>query len=216
MRLQRVTNKVLCTQIAEPLWDWVRPSESKNIDTERLQIFRDLDSEDEKQKTLLKECHILVVETLIVYSKGKKKEKPDEDSVTEDESTPKKNKRKVTPVMPYGMAASWSTEAFKEVPLPFFSATIATLYPFVTMDKSEWAEKAATFYYPMTRLWPLKEVKRRIHFYNRFLRMRNVIFGTYEDAGGEYHPESDSDDDETVDGKSPDLWDTDSHDDVFV
>ena len=82
---------------------------------------------------------------------------------------------------------------------------------------SEWKAKSESFYYPMTRLWPLGEVKRRLHFYNVFHDNHNNIFANYESAGGGYHPDSDSTDDEggeagvfsTTEGESSD-------DDVFV
>lgn len=69
----------------------------------------------------------------------------------------------------------------------------------------------------MTRLWPRKEVKRRIHFYNAFQNQQDNVFANYEKSGGVYHIESD--DDESGDDNSDDKLsnsDTDDHDDVFV
>ena len=39
----------------------------------------------------------------------------------------------------------------------------------------------------MTRLCPVGEVKRRIHFFNHFVSRAELIFFNYENEGGEYH-----------------------------
>ena len=67
----------------------------------------------------------------------------------------------------------------------------------------------------MTRLWPYKEVKRRVHFYGSFIQEHVNVFENYEAHGGDYHPEYCDDDD---DGSTTDYADSqsDSRDDPFV
>ena len=144
-RLQKITNKVLCVHVCLPLWDWVRPGKSAapGADVERLQILRDLHSDKVSNASLVQECHTLVVEALLAYSRGKPKEHGEEkkaepeDSVTDEDEhpVPKKKKKPSYPVKPYGMLASWCSEHFKQVPSTVFAATLATLYPFVAMEK---------------------------------------------------------------------------------
>ena len=159
LRLQKISNKKLCMRLAEPLWDWVRPGDTDDTDSDRLNILVSLgpkapsedegegeggdeDNGEEFDQGLVKECHTLIVEMWLEYSKGKPvpKDVPkdaDEEAV-EDEgehSTPKKTKLRKKPTYPYGVAASWNNDSFKEVPPAFFAATLSTLYPFVVMPK---------------------------------------------------------------------------------
>ena len=64
----------------------------------------------------------------------------------------------------------------------------------------------------MTRLWPYKEVKRRVHFYGSFIQEHVNVFENYEAHGGDYHPEC------SDDGSTTDYADSqsDSRDDPFV
>ena len=72
----------------------------------------------------------------------------------------------------------------------------------------------------MTRYWPEKEIKRRVHFFNTFIQESETVFSNYEVKGGSYHDQSDDsedDDDETENvGEGDPFSDSDSHDDVFV
>ena len=73
--------------LADPLWDWVRPGDTDDVDQDRLNILVSLGpeppSEDEDDgendgessgpevnMTLVKECHTLIVEMWLQYSKG--------------------------------------------------------------------------------------------------------------------------------------------------
>ena len=117
-----------------PLWKWVRPNNSAKPgpDPDRLQILRDLKSDVPGKKKDVERCHFLLVQALIAYSQGKKIEDDGEDGEEEGGTRKKKNKKK--PVLPYGNQASWDSEAFKEVPVASFAATIVTLYPLVVME----------------------------------------------------------------------------------
>ena len=168
LRLQRITCKTLCLEIVEPLWNWVRPNITSaavgaDIDQARLGILRSLgplppDEDDDAadkdgdalSSRLVKECHTLVVETLLRYSLGKQRVADEgEDEEGEDEETKKKKRRvadegedeetkkkKRSHVFPYGVAASWDNESFKQVPHAWFAATLATLYTFVVLEKT--------------------------------------------------------------------------------
>ena len=68
----------------------------------------------------------------------------------------------------------------------------------------------------MTRLWPVGEVKRRIHFFNHFVSRAELIFDNYENEGGEYHvdEEDESSDADVVEEEGGSGTETDP-DDVF-
>ena len=72
-RLQRLCNRTLIVNCAEPLWDWVRNDPTKPGPCDkRLAIFRCFGSEntDATTKALVKECYNLVVQTLLAYAQG--------------------------------------------------------------------------------------------------------------------------------------------------
>ena len=77
---------------------------------------------------------------------------------------------------------------------------------------SDWTALAEAFYYPMTRLWPLVEVKRRVHYFNRLVPRIDLIFENYEESGGQYHVE-DTDEDDDAGGAEPAEGDSDPDDD---
>ena len=82
------------------------------------------------------------MQALLKYSKGRNREADSdeeddekEDDEGEDGDAPKKKKKKKRTIMPYGVKASWCSEAFQDVPVAMFAATLSTLYPFVAAEK---------------------------------------------------------------------------------
>ena len=123
------------------MWNWVRPSKTANpgADDTRLRILRDLASVDASEKALVAECHKLVVDTLLAYSKGKQEE--------EAEAEEKKKAK----IMPYGNAASFDTPSFQKVPFAWMASTLATVYPFVASEKpGESIYNSITYYQHIT------------------------------------------------------------------
>lgn len=106
-------------------------------DDSRLRILRELKSSDVGDEALVVECHCLLVQALLKYSKGRNREadSDEEDDEGEDGDAPKKKKKKKRTIMPYGVKASWCSEAFQDVPVAMFAATLSTLYPFVAAEK---------------------------------------------------------------------------------
>ena len=69
----------------------------------------------------------------------------------------------------------------------------------------------------MTRLWPVGEVKRRIHFFNHFVSRAELIFDNYENEGGEYHVEEEEEDEPSDAGAEEAGSSTETDpDDVFT
>lgn len=158
----------------------------------RLECVRylDLDPETslpagETAKSLVTECHSLVVEFLLSFSQGK--------------VLPGEVNKKGEPIgvrqKPYGKDAGMETRAFKNVSPTCFAISLATLYPFLTDDIKNWPERLkSSVMYPCTSLWPVKVVKRYSHFINVVCKQLQCAFGNYEAAGGDYHLGEDSED----------------------
>ena len=175
-------------------------------------ILRCLSSDNPSPETaeLVKECHHLVVDCLVKYSRGK---------------GPEDNSDEKVRVFPYSAAAGQDTRVFRDVPSAHFGATLANIYPYVNTEMVLWDDKHAEHNYPITRLWPFNTVCRYIHFCKTFVQHRRVMFLNYEEAGGQYHTPAGEDnstadepqkaDDADGDEKDGgDSSDTDS-DDVF-
>ena len=67
----------------------------------------------------------------------------------------------------------------------------------------------------MTRLWPVGEVKRRIHFFNHFVSRAELIFDNYENEGGEYHVDEEDEPSDAGAEEAGSSTETDP-DDVFT
>ena len=185
----------------DPLYDWVREHDDSTTtpgpSTQRLAVLRYLISNKENPSpALVKKCHALVVECLVKFSLGGH----------EDKSLVK--------VFPYGAGAAFQSRSFKVIPSTHFGITLTNMYPFVIADKPTWEAKLKEQNYPITRLWPYNTLCRFVHFVNTVLQhrhnpsttlcrfthfvksvvqQRRLMFRNYEDNGGKYHAEEDSD-----------------------
>ena len=75
-----------------------------------------------------------------------------------------------------------------------------------------------SFAYPCTSLWPLKVVKRYVHFINITTDKISELFQAYENNGGEYYGNGE-DEDEDVPDEDGDVTEVEEEssdvDDVF-
>lgn len=191
-RLQRWGNKRAIIACASPLHKWVRDGDQDV----RLECIRNLDlppstslpsGEEATVEQLVAQCHSGLVKFLLEFSSGKVL--PGELNKKKAEITARQK--------PYSVYAGKETDAFKNVPPPWFAVTLATLYPFLAEDKSLWPERLRNnFAYPVTSLWPVKVVKRFVHFINTVVDKHSCMFKNYENAGGEYYKNEETDSDE--------------------
>ena len=147
-RLQRWGNKRAMVASAAPLHQWVRQGD-ENV---RLLCLRNLglttssplpSAEKETVEQLVAQCHSKVVEFLLDFASGK---------VLPDEMN-----RKGEPITkrqkPYSERGGKETDAFKNIYPAWFGITLASLYPFLTEDKSLWSELLTNnVKYPVTSL----------------------------------------------------------------
>ena len=219
-RLQRWGNKRAILACARPLHHWVRQGDV----TVRLQCVRNLGLDAETDlpadetltvKELVTMCHVGVVEFLVDFACGK---------VLPGEVN-KNDKIILQRQRPYSEGAGRDTNAFKNVPPPFFAITLAALYPYLVEEQSMWSKRTKqSFAYPCTGLWPVKVVKRYVHFINVTFGQLEDMFNSYEKFGGEYHtlddngPQSESEDgdaDAAADAAAEEEQESSDCDDVF-
>ena len=160
------------------LYEWLRAGTSKEEYEERVSCLRAIGgrSDEEEPTELDRECQRLVVQALVLYSKGKEKAK----------------------VYPYTRKASNDTNAFLQIPSTTLSVSFSCMYPFIVKDKSTHEEMLKNCLYPIKQLWPKSTLKRYIHFNNVFVKLRVEMFESYEKDGGTYHGAPDDSDDEEV------------------
>ena len=182
-KFQKWTNKQIIVQCVKPLNRWIKTDKER-----RTQCFLALGAplEGEELDDLGRECQVLVLESLLRYSKGLNND---------------------SKVHPYGSKAATNTDAFNKIPSPWFAATLACMYPFVVNDESQYPQLLKQVQYPIPTLWPKPIVKRYIHFNNIVHRQREQMFKTYEDNGGDFHgPDEESEYEDTPEQKdSQDL-----------
>ena len=115
-------------------------------------------------------------------------ESPKKKTKVADGGSPKKKKKKYTAVcFPYGPAARCTKEGFKTTPYTYFATTLAAMYPFLAVPKSEWEDVIKQCAHPMTSLWPVQTVKRHMHFVRLCKYNLRFVFETYEAGGGDYY-----------------------------
>ena len=209
-RLQRRGNKRALIACADPLYQWVRAGD-KNL---RLECILNLDLDPTKPlpegelptvKQIVTECQCKVVEFLLEFARGKVR--PGEKN--------KKGKEILQRQKPYSETIAKDTNAFKSAPPSWFGITLSALYPFLAEDTTLWEERLKnSVQYPCTSLWPVKVVKRFVHFIDTFFEKHQVVFVNYEKAGGKYHDNEEdtetSEEDEDTEGDA-----TTDCDDVF-
>ena len=216
-RLQRWSNKRVIVTSVRPLHHWVRQGD-KNV---RLQCLRNLGldpgttlpaEEPLPVKELVSMCHAGLVEFLLDFASGKVL--PGELN-KKDEAITRRQK-------PYCEHAGKETNAFRNVPPPWFAVTLAALYPYLVEEQNMWTKRSKqSFAYPCTGLWPVKVVKRYVHFINVTTEKLTKLFDNYEKNGGEYYtmedgPSDDEDEDEAGDAAEEDEEQESSDcDDVF-
>ena len=157
---------------------------------------------------LVKQCHSLVIECLVNFSRGVTSTLEGKDGV-----------EKTQTYYPYGPYVGKETRFFKKNPSPHFGMTLATMYPFVATEQSLWDLKLKEKNYPITKLWPYPTMCRYMNFVKNFVNERETMFQNYEDDGGEYlanDEDSDSDkEEEESDSDKEDESDTEDEDNVF-
>lgn len=211
-RHQRWGNKRAILACATPLHKWVRDGDQDV----RLRCIRNMDlplaeslpsGEKATAEQLVSQCHTQLVEFLLDFASGK---------VLPGELN-KKNKEITKRQKPYSELGGRETDAFKNLPPPYFAYTLATLYPFLAEDTSAWPERVKTSVaYPATSLWPVKVVKRFVHFTNTVVDKHSCMLENYEKAGGEYYGNEESESPEEADEDSDEVEDDpDDCDNVF-
>ena len=111
---------------------------------------------------------------------------------------------------PYSEYAGKETESFKNVSPACFAISLAALYPFLAENRSEWATRLKkNVAYPVTSLWPVRVVKRYVHFIKVVFDNIDRVFTNYEEEGGAYYSDEDGagsahDDDEEEDSSDCD------------
>ena len=170
----------------------------------RMEILRKLESPSKDPtptiEFLVKQCHSLVVECLVKFSRGVTTRVEDDDG----------NIIRTMTHFPYGPDAGRETRFFKAIKSPHFGMTLATIYPFIETEKSSWDLKLKEKNYPITRLWPYPTMCRYINFVKNFVRERETIFRNYEDDGGEYHADGEDSDTEEKENEDSSTRDSDS------
>ena len=136
------------------------------------------DAVTDEVNAMVKECHTKIVEFLVLFSKGHVK--------------PGELNKKKEPVVirqkPFGSPASQMSCDFKDVPPTWFAVTMATLYPLICEEKTTWDDRLKDdIQYPITHYWPVRVVKRYVHFANTWCDKISSVFKNYETGGGEYH-----------------------------
>ena len=190
-RLQRWSNKKAIRACATPLYAWVREGDKAT----RLKCIRNLglESDDtlpsgESYKTpeeMVSYCHSGIVEFLLDFARGKVQ--PGE---TNKKGEPISQRQK-----PYSVYAGTDSDTFVNVSPTCFGVTLANLYPYLIEDKDKWDDLDKTkVNYPCTALWPMKIVKRYIHFINTVFDKVEEVFKNYEEAGGDYYDSMKEDD----------------------
>ena len=89
-------------------------------------------------------------------------------------------------VKPYGISASRSTTAFKQIPDAVLAVTYAVMYqaartPPAEVDK--WKKKVRP---NITSCWPGGMMSRFVKLQNSFKKYRTTIYKAYDRAGGKY------------------------------
>ena len=136
-------------------------------------------------------CHAGIVEFLLDFASGKVA--PGELN-NKDEVIKQRQK-------PYSEAAGKDSNAFRNVPPPFFAITLAVLYPYLVDEQNMWSNRTKqSFAYPCTGLWPVKVVKRYVHFMHVTYGKLEEVFKNYEKLGGEYYTLEDGPAAESGDG----------------
>ena len=135
--------------------------------------MRTLDSKDEKDKEMLATARSYVGQALVSYALGNPA---------------------VKTVKPYGLKASRSTRAFKQLPTTSLGLTFAAMYQVVRTDPSmldKWIKKPRE---NITCPWPSGMIKRFIKLGQVFEGKRWEVFNSYESDGGEYMGDEDDTD----------------------
>ena len=193
-RLQRWGNKAGIAACASPLHTWLRKGDYKT----RLMCFRDMcldpskalpSSETCTHAELVSECHSLSIEFLVDFAKGK---------IGADE-VDKHGNPKTTRSKPYGVHGAKKSH-FCNLSSTWFGVTMAALYPFLAEDKDKWTlrikGKLGNFSHPASGLWPVKIVKRHIHFQKTMKEHLETMLETYQRYGGKFDEESADEDNE--------------------
>ena len=171
-------------QCVTDLYDWVRAGPSSK--EERVACLKSLGHRSDGPTDDDIKCQSLVVEALVLYSKGKEGAK----------------------VFPYGDRAHKFTEEFLQIPSTTFSVTLSCMYPFIVEDKEKWGVMLKNCLYPIKQLWPKGILKRYIHFNDVFSSQRKEMFETYKRAGGVYHGEVEQSGEETPSVEEKEYEDT--------
>ena len=174
---QKVSNKLMVSPTCKKLNEWAHTGNLKA----RLKSFRCLDTSD-------KEMCFLLVEALVIISRGRSK------------------------AYPFGEPANVSTKAFKKLPSGPFGLVLSAMYPYIKHDQSAWKEmnkKDSKATHTMLGLWSLNKMNRYGHphppchptptpnrssphirndtFINGLRTKRELLFEIYEREGGKYH-----------------------------
>ena len=99
-------------------------------------------------------------------------------------------------VIPYEGQTGSSTSQFLNVPTGVLAATLSKMYPFAVTKEDDWPQLRQMKMYPLTALWPRSVLKRFMHFNDLFHLRYEQIKTAYEESGGKYHGDSDSEDDD--------------------
>ena len=137
---------------------------------------------DDNEVPLLETARMHVGATLVSYSQGNPN---------------------VKTVKPYGMKAAKSTKEFKSLPTSTLALTFAAMYQVIRMHPEMLDKWIKTPRENITHPWPRGMMKRYVSLQQVFEKYRYEIFKAYEDSGGEYMGEPDTQDDSVTPIQSP-------------
>lgn len=131
----------------------------------KLRLVRELSSEDKDEEEMLTTARAHVGAVLVAYAQGNPK---------------------VENVKPYGLKASKSRKAFKDLPTTTLALTFAVLYQVVRTDPDILDKWIKTPRQSITQPWPRGMIKRFVKLQEVFENYRWFVFDAYEASGGEY------------------------------
>ena len=196
-RLQRWGNKAAIAACAVPLHTWLREGD---YDV-RLKCFVHMHlaadtslpaTETCDREEIMARCKYLAFEFLYNFAKG---------TIAEGE-TNRKGDEVTNRNPPYGAGAVKEAH-FMSVPKTWLAVTMAGLYPFLCEDRDQWSlrilGKLGNFKHPGTGLWPLRLVKRHVHFQTTINSNLTDMYGVYKDGGGTFEESSEEEEDDDED-----------------
>lgn len=208
-RHQRWGNKKALMACLRPMHQWIRGGDYQT----RLKAVRELHldpfvlnvgptGETLDHSALVQQSRSHVVQFLIKFASG----------FVEEGEVNNQKEALVVRQKPFGKDAALSTRGFKNVSPANLAITMASAYPLLVAELVAWKDvNDRNIAYPLTSLWPVKLVKRFLHFNTTYFDKWHEVLESYEDEGGEIHPEAEDEDD----GEPVPSSESDDCDNVF-